>query len=162
MKMLRWSVAALLVLAVAGCAAPAPQSQSHDTQGAVTQADAPAARELVRSYERAIASGAAGEAASMFLEPTSEAVREWVAKAVAYADYDPASVEIKELAFYRLEDGGLAPADGGERLYPSELERLAQLTRDNPTPGLITFRVPSGDLMRFFVVRTASGLKLTR
>jgi hypothetical protein len=154
MKLLTLSIAALLVLSIAGCTGSDP---------AVSKSDSRAAMDLVGSYEHAIASGAADEAESMLLDAGSQPVHEWVAKAIAYAQYDTSTVEVDGLTFYWLEDGKLAPDPNGERLYPSELERLDELTRDYPMPGFLTFRSPpSGDLMRFFVVKTADGLKLTR
>jgi hypothetical protein len=151
----KWLVcllAVLLALSITAC------SESKTP----SDADNRAAKDLVRTYEKAIASGDAAKAESLFLPTDPSEVRELVAKNIAYARTTPAAAVPQAVRFYWLADGELAPGGNDGALHPSELSKLDELTREYPMAAFVTFEAASADLTRFFVVRTDDGFKLVR
>jgi len=66
------------------------------------------------------------------------------------------------MRFYWLEDGMIRPEADSSTVYPSEVARLSTLSEQYPMASLITYEAISGDVTRFFVVKTNGELRLVR
>jgi len=152
MTWLRYPLALVLALSIAGCARLASPAE----------ADNAAAKSVVKAYWTAIAAGDSRAAEDLFVTVEGNDVRELVAKNIAYSREDTGVVAERTMSFYWLEDGILKPDAESGMVYPSEVARLSSLGQEYPMAALVTREAVSGDVTRFFVVRTDGRLRLVR
>ena len=142
----------VLALSMMGCAKSATPSESDNA----------AAKNVVRAYWAAVAARDPQAAEKLFVTVDGTDVRDLVAKNVAYSQENTAAAVERVMRFYWLEDGMIRPEAGSSTVYPSEVARLSTLSEQYPMASLITYEAISGDVTRFFVVKTNGEFRLVR
>lgn len=160
---LRWScVLFCAALILSGCSQPAALSDvgGGGTPPSISDADARALMQVVKTYVDDVREGRRREAVGHFLPDTSRTAEAAVSRDMGTAQKNPDSFVPSEYKMLWLDGELLMPKNNDNLLMQSERDRLGQLSEYHKSAVVVFMTSVNGTVSKRFVVQTDEGFYL--